>query len=119
MGGAREDFIQPKAEPKKEATTTVAPELGSNQKIRYHESNGEIHFHVDDANLKAAIPVAEWFNMWRNAVNFKSSQYIDVNNQALLTLQPFKTGTNVDLIVNVEKINIGVTFDALNKFNKR
>lgn len=83
MGGLREDVIETKS------TTGTETETGddtTDQKIRIHESGGEVHFHHDLTKMKVAVPVAEWHKAWATLkqggtfrfCDFKSMCYVKV-----------------------------------------
>ena len=119
MGGARETTVQTPAK----ATKTASIDLISGaQKVRIHEKDGKVHFHADEEKLKAAVPVAEWYEAWKTLVRppqpdmLNSWTYTDVENGTLLSVSTsFRTGP-LEAEVIVSKMDFGPTFTELDKF---
>lgn len=92
----------------------------SQQKIRFHENAGEVHFHADDEKLKVAVPVAEWYRAWDALKNLRRNnwQHVDLKNGSQVVVRVGDINGQLDCTVEVTKVSSGTgpTFDALNKF---
>lgn len=121
MGGLREDVIE---SPKTESPKTMT-EIQSPQKLRFHESKGEVHFHNDADQLKCSIPVAEWFIAMRSIKILQNWSWVDSLNSTILHLRPnLLLGSDLqtnsfDVEVELKKISLGVVFNSLLNFSKR
>lgn len=124
MGGEREDVIESKPAKSK----AKAQDIGN---IRFHENNGEVHFHDDANNLKVAIPVAEWWQAWRRLRQNANQTlpftwtYHDVSRKTLLTIQSglntftFTSPYTVECNVQISTVEHGPVFDKLEKFTPK
>ncbi len=61
VGGDRESFVAAKTEKTNNKEVVLVE-----SKIRFHESNGEVHFHDDKNGLKVAIKVPIWHTAWES-----------------------------------------------------
>lgn len=93
------------------------------QAIRYHlsDKDGEVHFHADDDGIKAAIPVGEWANAWRQLRDLKVTQYqyIDIKNETILRVnQGTDANGNLNTTIQVAKAGTGIgdTYEKLDDF---
>ena len=84
MGGKNEGTIQVEEksvggtldpEPEKISLPTVRKVPTLSQKIRYHEKDGFIHFHLDDEGIKVNVPVAEWWGAWDQLKNLRITEW--------------------------------------------
>ncbi len=132
MGGAHEDVIGgPKVldvPPKRgddiiqgevKAKGGVLPLLNEQvQVIRQHVSGKDVHFHVDDENLKLAIPLAQlevYFQCLRN-LSATEKLYHDDKNK---TLAKFQVGMNsqgqLDIFIKISACEEGPVVQKLDK----
>ena len=116
MGGKRETNVGSKKKDKKSSgkpgitvgpkprTTKTIEEMEQN--VRVHENAGEVHFHVDDENIKAAVPSAEWYKTWEHLSVFPGEEwcYVDQKEGTILKVQSAITDGTVDIILSVKKI---------------
>lgn len=120
MGGEREDKIETPAAKAPEIggvleTGTRPVDLGDYQRIRFHESGGEVHFHDDDRGLKCALPVARWHNLFQLVLSGERVKHVDT-----------KTGVVLDVYHNAGDVEVrlaagpvfkaGGTLEKLQKF---
>lgn len=118
MGGSRE-FVTPASE--KSGEEHCGKVIGN---IRIHESNGEIHFHDDDNNLKTAVPVADMFSAWQRLADGKISKYDykDRINFSKVRLKVDKSKRNTDLKISIKPLSVDdianptKTFQDFNQF---
>jgi len=89
------------------------------QHVRVHENAGEVHFHVDSEKLKAAVPVASWYEAWQelSTIPGKTFTWSDEANGTLLKVESVQTDDEIDARITVQKIKIGDTFAQLSKFS--
>lgn len=143
MGGAREDVLQTEKPKAKEGVVIQAApvaiptatgnvdlpnlsELGiAKQQLRFHESNNEIHFHDDEAKLKAAVPAAIWYAAWSQlkVLKIKDWNYRDEKNQTYLELFLGKDSDGAAeaqvKLSKIAKFSTGPTFNKLDNFTAR
>lgn len=143
MGGAREDVLQTEKPKEPKGVIIQAPpvaipsavgsvdlpnlsDLGITlQSIRFHESNNEVHFHDDEAKLKAAVPAAIWYAAWSQlkVLKIKDWNYRDEKNQTYLELFLGKDSNGAaEVQVKLSKIakfSTGPTFNKLDNFTAR
>ena len=101
------------------------PVSNQDQHVRIHENAGEVHFHVDSENLKAAVPVAVWYEAWQRLSTQPNESFVfsDQNNGTILTVQSVQVGgglnqpDTLDMRIIVKRVNIGDTFAQLSKFS--
>ncbi len=94
MGGDREDFVPAK-------TAVVKPNseiILADSRIRFHESNGEVHFHDDKNGLKVAIKSPIWHAAWESLKTKQEKEVILKDCQ----------GGKTELIVKVSYDDFGV-----------
>jgi hypothetical protein len=109
MGGIKEDKIE-----QSKSGSEVGGKIG--KYIRFHENNGEIHFHDDDNKLKVAMPVATWFAAWSNlAKNMGEWSYIDAERKTMFSINVFMK-KKVQVNVNIKKVEFDNIFEKLQKF---
>lgn len=138
MGGQREFGVGGGVEtPAKASPSSPGPSISvgppppaakstQEQHVRIHENKGEVHFHVDAEQLKAAVPVAAWYEAWDelSCMPGKTFRYSDEANGTVLTVESALIGGGInqpdtlDAKIRVEKITIGNTFKELSKFTK-
>jgi len=113
MGGERETFAEKK--PSKESKEGT--KLG---KFRIHQNAGEVHFHDDEAKLKVAVPVADWWKAWEK-LRTESSQFewCDTVNDTILTVETTISEDVIDATITITEAVYGANFKALNDFTKR
>jgi hypothetical protein len=127
MGGKRETNVGSKKKDKKTSKpgVTVGPKPRAaktieemEQSVRVHENAGEVHFHVDDEKIKAAVPSADWYKAWEHLSAFPGEEwcYVDQKEGTILKVQSAITDGTVDIILSVKKIALGDTFRELEKF---
>jgi len=128
MGGERQAQVGPAAAVKPGATVgpppaapppqviTPVPEM--KQQVRFHENQGEVHFHVDAENLKVAVPSGEWFKAWEDLARFPGREwsFVDKQRGTLLTVKSGIISGTLDAYIEVTKIQAGNTFTELDKF---
>jgi len=134
MGGAREETIQTE---KVKNETTI--QLGKKQKkllkkkkkqkstkqaLRIHESGGEVHFHNDDAGLKAAVPIAAWWAAWDKLKNFQICDwsYLDKTRGIMVEVVVYndKDGKlEASVSLDLVSTDVGDTFAALDRFSTK
>jgi len=88
MGGERETTIpQGKSSAGATAQSTI---IQGKQNVRIHENRTtkEVHFHVDQEKLKAAVPTAVWYKTWERISRELPSSwtYMDRKNNTSLTV---------------------------------
>lgn len=130
MGGEREDVIETRPKGRKSPEATELKTAG--QSIRIHESNGEVHFHVDKEKLKCAVPVGEWWKAWNViAASMRKGMELfyfvdEVNGTALIVTDVITTDAKVkggpytrDTTIEVRKLENGNdVFKKLKKFTE-
>jgi hypothetical protein len=84
------------------------------QKIRQHVSGGEVHFHDDEAKLKVAIPVADWWTIKREMASLNPVTWVDQKQQTILEITPVLENSVMDVVISINKFTTG---DALAKLN--
>ena len=128
MGGDRETFLdsaetESACEPSvEESSKTTMGSIGgkSGNRIRIHESGGEVHFHDDTAKLKVAVPVSKWFKLWDKLSGQPQKESIpDHKNNTVLTVETKLANGVLDAVVSVETMSIGTNFSELSKFTTR
>ncbi len=129
MGGDRETFLEGKTPgpTSNDVSGSVANATGG--RLRIHQSGGEVHFHDDDAHLKASVPVAEWWKAWETLS--KASQIYspivfctDPVNNTQLKVTTAVTGVEgqrkkLEAYITLESLEIGTNFRELQQFTKR
>ena len=85
------------------------------QTIRQHVSGGEVHFHLDDQKLKAAIPVADFFNVKRQIAMLRESFHVDLKNNTLIEFRPWFANGTLDLSVHITKVTVSDRFNKVTK----
>lgn len=116
MGGQRETTVKPASAVGQRLGGTGVADIGD---IRIHENAGEVHFHLDKANLKVAVPVAKAFKGWEEVSATPGEwSYIDVEHGTTVTLRSFITAgvMNIDVLVSDTGHQFSDTFKKLNKF---
>jgi hypothetical protein len=99
------------------AGTSPPPGLGG-QKIRMHESKGQIHFHADDDGLKAGVPVADIWGGWQRLLHLDTFKYIDTEfNTILVICTRLEAGDVVEAYINLApcRATNGPTMQALER----
>jgi hypothetical protein len=133
MGGEHQDTIEigkedlsgvldPGGAP--EPSHAIPKVSGLSQKIRYHLSQGKIHFHLDDENLKVEIPVADWWGAWQELKNLRrnSWQYVDHQRGTMLEVTAgIGHDGKFDICPVLTKIaqGSGAVFDKLDEFTTK
>jgi hypothetical protein len=85
--------------------------------IRIHESDGDVHFHDDSSKLKVAVPCGVWFSAWLKLMVYGGNfSYIDTDRGAMVQVNVVTHDAVVDVETFVEKIEVGDTFKAMQKF---
>jgi len=115
MGGEREATLEVTT---KAAGTTLTGK--AKQILRFHENKGEIHFHDDEIKLKAAIPVAEWYTIFRVLNTMKNVTYIDSTNWTIIKFKPNYDPKNglADIKVTLQAVKVGSNLASLQKFSR-
>lgn len=109
MGGLNETTA-------KQKKTDGAGTPQTSGEVRYHTSNGEVHFHDDKNSLKVAVPVATWFAAWQKIEAGESWQYTDIGNKSSLSVSVVTVGAQLDVCLSIEKIGFSDDFEKLRKF---
>lgn len=121
MGGERETTLEKKGgEDRGESTTGFV--AGSAGRIRLHQNLGEVHFHDDTAQLKAAVPVAEWWKAWEKLKSQSSRwEWVDTVHNTYLVIETQVTGepSGIEASITLSKAVFGTNFRELNNFTKR
>jgi hypothetical protein len=118
MGGEREETVAVKGKGKSGEET-----VGN---IRFHEKDGEVHFHDDANKLKVAVPVSVWWDAWNTVSGRRTDwDYIDLKRSTLLRVSQSVLGRSdtgqdelCDLHLTLEKVRIGNTYQALQRFTE-
>jgi hypothetical protein len=127
MGGDRETFLEP-AEKAQSAQGPASPAAGvmgsvggnTGNRIRIHESGGEVHFHDDTTKLKAAVPVSEWFRAWQKLSSQpQRQQFFDPKNNTTLVVETRFDNGAVDAVITLSQMTTGTNFSELSKFTTR
>jgi hypothetical protein len=132
MGGKNEDTIKveeskggtldPQQKPaEKPSIPTVAP---LSQKIRYHEKDGNVHFHLDDEGLKVNVPVADWWGAWEQLKNLRVTEwkYIDHKRGTMLKVTAgLDSSGNFEVCPTVTQLSQGAggIFQKLDDFTSK
>jgi len=96
MGGANEKVI-PASRSKTKSDKIVAGN------VRIHESGGNVHLHDDKANLKAEIPVADFWAGWQRArSDFRMATFIDRNLGTIVIVDPILDRSLTPVTVSVD-----------------
>lgn len=88
------------------------------QKIRMHESGGQIHFHDDAAGLKAGVPVGEMWGAWQRLLHLGAWTYLDSEHGTLLAVcSRLEAGDVVECYISLApcKATNGPTMAALER----
>lgn len=115
MGGQNEFTIQPKKVPGHEVVAGA---------LRVHENKGQVHFHDDKANLKAAVPVDRWYAAWDKLRTEPGTwRFYDTEFGSVLSVQTSVTkgkfGTKppkIEVFMSLEKANATPEYAALDTF---
>lgn len=121
MGGEREDYVTKKKDDKIESQGSVVGAVAG-QRLRFHESAGQVHFHDDALGLKAAVPVADWWKAWDKLRTMLSKwEYVDTTNDTVLTVETHMAGEppGIEASITLTRGIFGTNFKALNAFTKR
>jgi len=123
MGGDRQSQVGPATVTAKPGVIGPAPNTYKTipemkQQVRFHENQGEVHFHVDAEKLKVAVPSGEWFNAWENLAKFPGREwsFVDKQRETLLTVKSGIVSGTLDAHVEITQIHTGNTFKELEKF---
>jgi hypothetical protein len=118
MGGARETIAEAQKTGKSEGSVI---EMANGLDIRYHESDGEVHFHDDKTPIKCAVPVAEFWDAWQKFKTKVNSfiYFVDDTNNTSVTISWFPDNAiddNVDITIRLRSVNIKKTFSDMDAF---
>lgn len=82
MGGDRETLAP-------QTKQTDSGEIEECGQVRYHEKDGEIHFHDDTSGMKVAVPSGVWFQQYQSLMKEvpSSFSYADTKNRAVLNIK--------------------------------
>jgi hypothetical protein len=126
MGGDRET-VAPQT---KQTDSGNIEECG---KVRYHEKDGEVHFHDDTNGLKVAIPSGVWFQQYQTLMQEvpSSFSYADTKNRAVLNIKvqldkPKKKkkkekkarAPRIEMEMYLESVDVSDELAALQKFTE-
>lgn len=101
-------------------TDLVKPFLEHDQQIRFHISNGEVHFHDDANKLKAVISVADWFVVWRSLLSNQLATKVDLTNSTIIHFIPFRNEDDeFDIVVEITPKKIAERVKKLQKLTGR
>jgi hypothetical protein len=110
MGGTKEDTIS-----QSKSVDKLGGKIG--KKLRFHESNGEAHFHDDENNLKVAVPVATWFSAWQKlSTEMGDWSYIDAGQGTILNISVFQKKDKVRTNINIQTVETDDVYSKLQKF---
>lgn len=114
MGGVAEETV----EQKQKTADGTFESLG---RIRFHESNGEVHFHDDDRKLKVAVPVATWWQAWQSLSTGVTKKVELTDPQRKTAIKVKVTGRKGvrDITVRITNVAFSTEFDKLQKFSTR
>jgi hypothetical protein len=118
MGGLNETTASQKA-----VTPAGTTEVIGN--IRYHENQGEIHFHDDANSLKVAIPVAKWAAAWDKIEAGERVSLMDPERKTCVTIEtvlvPPKDGNaaTIDLALAIHELELSNDFTKLRDFSTK
>lgn len=111
MGGAHETVVPAAA---KGGSSVTAGNL------RVHENGGEIHFHDDQQNLKTAVPVADWWNIWGRIANGGRSHFVDTVNKTVLDIRTkIRMGGKVQVTLKISQATFGPGYQELASFTQK
>lgn len=122
MGGEREDYVAGKKTEKTETQGSVAGTIGIGQRLRFHESAGQVHFHDDNLKLKAAMPVADWWKAWDKLRTSPGKwDWFDTVNETILSVETALVGEppGIEATLSLSRGVYGTNFKALDAFTKR
>ena len=91
------------------------------QSVRLHINNNQVHFHVDAENLKAALPVAEWYSAWIKIAKSPGSQFhfADLAHNTVLTVQSVYKNNILNAVIEIKKVDkVGSVFNQLENFTR-
>jgi hypothetical protein len=115
MGGEREDTIA-------QVKNDDAGKEVKCGKIRFHESQGEIHFHDDKNKLKVAIPSGVWFTQFQELTkNVPATiHYPDPKNGASLhvSTEYKKKKKRLELSMSLEELDVSEDLLKLQEFTE-
>lgn len=80
------------------------------QAIRQHMNAGQVHLHCDDQQLKAAVPVAEWYIIMRQLKSLVPFTWIDAENKCVAYFRPYINMGLFEVAIELAPINIGARF---------
>lgn len=111
-----EDILQGQKTNRSQSSLQLIPDQV--QTVRHHVSGKNVHFHVDDENLKLSIPVAQlmvYFECLRD-LSSQRKMYHDVKNK---TMGSFEVGMNrggqLDIVVQISPCEEGPVIQKLEK----
>lgn len=125
MGGTPGNVLRPDAPPAAPANTVEAmqPSYRTSQglsvptqfqAIRQHMNAGQVHLHCDEQQLKAAIPVAEWYIIMRQLKSLIPFTWIDPENKCVAYFRPYINTGVFEVAIELVSINIGARFTDMN-----
>jgi hypothetical protein len=109
MGGERETVVN--------ASDLVKGDKTKVDDIRVHEKNGEVHFHADSVNLKAAVPCGIWVQAWLKLMDRGGTfNYVDTKRMTCVNVVVDINLWSFDAKIRVHEVNVGDTFKSLHEF---
>lgn len=85
--------------------------------LRIHENAGEVHFHDDANQLKAAVPVAAMYEVWSKLKDGRKTKFKhkDLANQSILRIKVIRKKKGpIDLQMTVEAMKDAATPEFTN-----
>lgn len=83
------------------------------QAIRQHMNAGQIHLHCDEQQLKAAVPVAEWYVIMRNLRSLSPFTWVDSDNKCVAYFRPFISQGMFEVSIELAPVSIGNRFNDM------
>lgn len=84
------------------------------QAIRTHMNAGQVHLHCDEQQLKAAVPVAEWYIIMRQLRSLAPFTWVDSENKCVAYFRPFINMGVFEVAIELAPVNIGARFNDMN-----
>lgn len=112
MGGERETEV-PQVRTSKKGAISV-------DRVRIHESKGEVHFHDDARKMKVAVPTYVWHKAWEqlSSLQLRTWRFFDPTNSSVLLVAVSWNRENGKVVLDMElqPANPDKTFSSLNAF---
>lgn len=84
------------------------------QAIRTHMNAGQVHLHCDEQQLKAAVPVAEWYIIMRQLRSLTPFTWVDSENNCVAYFRPYIDMGTFEVAIELAPVSIGARFADMN-----